>query len=152
MTEEELIKKFESENITLSPLYKRAAAYIIDEIVITFFIFFAFSDVLQTADAQNNEALFMAVQYLAPYIILMKIIYQAFFVWMYGATVGKIAMKIRIISIIDGQKPTMLFSFVRANTRIISEAIFFIGFLWALQNFKKQTWEDITARTLVINA
>jgi uncharacterized RDD family membrane protein YckC len=90
--------------------------------------------------------------YFTPYIVLMKVIYQAFFVWMYGATIGKIAMKIRIISTIDGQKPTMLSSFVRSNIRIISEAVFFVGFLWALKNFKKQTWEDIAAGTLVINA
>jgi uncharacterized RDD family membrane protein YckC len=150
MTEEELVRKFESENITLSPLYKRVVAFAIDEFIIACFILFAFSDMLQNAD--SPEALSALMYYLAPYIILMKIIYQAFFVWAYGATIGKMAIKIRIISTIDGQKPDMLSAFVRSNTRIISEVIFFVGFLWALQNFKKQTWEDIAARTLVVNA
>jgi uncharacterized RDD family membrane protein YckC len=152
MTEDELVKKFESEKITLSPLYKRIIAHMIDEFVIVCFVFFAFYDILRTANAQNPEALSMLIEYLAPYIILIKIIYQAFFVRLYGATVGKIAIKIRIISTIDGQNPNMFLSLVRANIRILSEAIFFIGFLWALNGFKRQTWEDIGAKTLVVNA
>ncbi|MDR1008082.1 MAG: RDD family protein [Campylobacteraceae bacterium] len=152
MTEHELIKKFESENITLSPLYKRAVAYIIDEVIITFFIFFAFNDALKTIDAGNFNEVSTLMYYLTPYIILMKVAYQTFFVWMYGATVGKMAVKIRVISIADVQKPNILFSLIRANIRLVSEALFFVGFLWALGNFKRQTWEDIAAKTLVVNA
>ncbi|MDR2100749.1 MAG: RDD family protein [Campylobacteraceae bacterium] len=152
MTEEELIRKFQIEKITLSPFYKRIIAYAIDDFIIACFIFFAFHNMLAAANAQNEEALSALIQYLAPYIILLKVIYQAFFVWIYGATIGKMAVKIRVISTIDGQNPNILLSLVRSNIRIISEAVFFIGFLWALKNFKKQTWEDIAAKTLVINA
>ncbi|MDR2080963.1 MAG: RDD family protein [Campylobacteraceae bacterium] len=151
MTEEELVEKFKSENITLSPLYKRVIAHMIDEFIVACFVFFAFYDILG-ANAQNSEALSVIIEYLAPYIVLMKIIYQTFFVRFYGATVGKIAVKIRVISTIDGQNPNVFLSLVRANMRILSEAVFFIGFLWALKNFKKQTWEDIGAKTLVVNA
>ncbi|MDR2790557.1 MAG: RDD family protein [Campylobacteraceae bacterium] len=151
MTEEELVEKFKSENITLSPLYKRVIAHAIDEFIIACFMFFAFYGMLEAASS-SEEALSALVEYLAPYIVLMKIIYQTFFVRLYGATVGKTLMKIRIISMIDGQNPNIFLSLIRANMRILSEAVFFIGFLWALNGFKKQTWEDIGARTLVVNA
>ncbi|MDR0666896.1 MAG: RDD family protein [Campylobacteraceae bacterium] len=152
MTEEELVRKFESEKITLSPLHKRVAAHVIDDIIITFFVFFAFNDTFQAINMSNFDEVSALTYYLSPYIILMKVAYQTFFVWMYGATVGKIAVKIRIVSITDGQNPNALFSLIRANMRLVSEAVFFIGFLWALGNFKKQTWEDIAAKTLVVNA
>ncbi|MDR0762428.1 MAG: RDD family protein [Campylobacteraceae bacterium] len=152
MTEKELVEKLESENITLASLYKRAAAHIIDDVIITFFVFFAFNDAFKTINMSSFEEISALMYYLSPYIILMKIAYQAFFVWMYGATAGKMAVKIRVISIINGQRPNILFSLIRANIRIISEAVFFIGFLWALNCFKRQTWEDIGAKTLVVNA
>ncbi|MDR1976009.1 MAG: RDD family protein [Campylobacteraceae bacterium] len=152
MTEDELAKKLESENITLSPLTKRFFAHIIDDVVIAFFAFFAFSDMFEAVAGQDISVSLSLTQTLMPYIIVMKVVYQAFFVWMYGATVGKMAMKIRIISLADGQKPNMLFSFTRSNMRIISETVLFLGFLWALKDTKKQTWEDIAARTLVVNA
>ncbi|MDR3177755.1 MAG: RDD family protein [Campylobacteraceae bacterium] len=152
MTEEELVKKFESENITLSSLHKRAAAHVIDDIIITFFIFFAFNNMFTAIDMSNLDEVSALTYHLTPYIVLMKIVYQAFFVWMYGATVGKMAMKIRVVSISNGQRPNILLSLIRANIRLVSEAIFFVGFLWAFGNFKRQTWEDIAAKTLVVNA
>ena len=61
-------------------------------------------------------------------------------------------MKIRVISTIDLDNPNILYSLNRALIRIVSESLFYIGFLWALTNPKRETWHDRVARTLVINA
>lgn len=150
MTNEELIEKFESENITLSSLQKRGFAYLIDEILIS--VLFAFIYLDQMPDTMSTEEMIGAINSLFSYVIVLKVIYQTFFVWMYGATLGKIAMKIRVISIDDLEKPSFILSLSRAAFRIISESIFYLGFIWAALNPKRETWHDKVASTLVVNA
>jgi len=150
MTNEELIEKFESENITLSSLQKRGFAYLIDEVLIS--VLFAFIYLDQMPDTMSTEEMIGAINSLFSYVIVLKVIYQTFFVWMYGATLGKIAMKIRVISIDDLEKPSFILSLSRAAFRIISESIFYLGFIWAALNPKRETWHDKVASTLVVNA
>jgi uncharacterized RDD family membrane protein YckC len=151
MTEEELVEKFESENITLSPLSKRAAAYVLDEVVVTILIFFAFSDAISAAGTEQ-ESMRLVMERLLPYIILLKIAYHAFFVYAYGATLGKKALKIRVISIHNAANPNFVTALTRSLVRVISETFFYIGFLWVFRDYKKQAWQDLSAKTLVVNA
>lgn len=150
MTNDELIEKFESENITLASLQKRGLAYLIDEILIS--VLFAVIYLDQIPDTMNTEEMIGAINGLFGYVIILKIIYQTYFVWMYGATLGKIAMKIRVISTADLENPSLILSLSRAAFRIISESIFYLGFIWAYLNPKRETWHDRVANTLVINA
>jgi uncharacterized RDD family membrane protein YckC len=150
MTNDELIEKFESENITLASLQKRGLAYLIDEILIS--VLFAVIYLDQIPDTMNTEEMIGAINGLFGYVIILKVIYQTYFVWMYGATLGKIAMKIRVISTADLENPSLILSLSRAAFRIISESIFYLGFIWAYLNPKRETWHDRVANTLVINA
>ncbi|MDR2342820.1 MAG: RDD family protein [Campylobacteraceae bacterium] len=150
MTEDELVEKFKSEKITLAPFSKRFVAYAIDDFVVAFLVFIAFAGTISEASS-SEENLQMVLEYLTPYFIIVKISYQMIFVYMYGATIGKIAVKIRVIYFYSGEKPNLYISLVRSVTRVISEAVLFIGFLWALKSDKRQTWQDVAAQTLVVN-
>ena len=150
MTNDELIEKFESENITLATLQKRGLAYMIDEILIS--VLFALIYFDQIPDNMTTEEMIDAINGLFGYVVVLKVMYQTYFVWMYGATLGKIAMKIRVISTDDLEKPSFLFSLSRAAFRIVSESIFYLGFVWAALNPKRETWHDRVANTLVVNA
>ncbi len=150
MTDEQIIESFERENITLASIKKRAFAYTIDEILISIlFMIIFFGKVPQDATYEQTLNLLNS---LFSYVILLKIIYQTFFVWYYGATPGKMMLKIRVISTIDLENPNIIYSLNRAIIRVISESLFYIGFLWALTNPKRETWHDKVAKTLVINA
>jgi len=150
MIDEEIIERFEREDITLASIKKRAFAYIIDEILISvLFMIIYFGQIPK--DASYEETIIL-LNGLFTYIILLKIIYQTFFVWAYGATPGKMLAKIRVISTVDLGNPNILYSLNRALIRIVSESLFYIGFLWALTNPKKETWHDKVAKTLVIDA
>lgn len=150
MTNEELIEKFERENITLATLSKRGFAYAIDEILISVLFVFIYID--HIPENTTTEEMIGIINGLFAYVVLLKVIYQTFFVWMYGATLGRIAMKIRVISTEDLEKPSFLLSLSRASFRIISESIFYLGFVWAALNPKRETWHDRVANTLVVNA
>ena len=150
MTNEELIEKFERENITLAPLGKRALAYLIDELLVSLLFIFIYMD--QIPPNATTEETITIINSLVLYVMVLKVIYQTFFVWMYGATLGRIAMKIRVISLSDLEKPSFLLSLSRASFRIISESLFYLGFAWAMLNPKRETWHDKVAHTLVVNA
>ena len=150
MTNEELIEKFERENITLAPLKKRALAYLIDEILVSLLFIFIYID--QIPENATTEETITIINSLVFYVMVLKVVYQTFFVWMYGATLGRIAMKIRVISLGDLENPSLLFALSRASFRIISESLFYLGFLWAVLNPKRETWHDKVSNTLVVNA
>jgi len=150
VTEDEIIEKFERENITLASFPKRFLAYFIDEILVSFLFVMIYIGSIE--DSQNVEETINMINGLVMYIVILKIIYQSFFVWMYGATLGKIFMKIRVVSINDLENPPLNYSINRAIVRILSESIFYIGFVWALMNPKRESWHDKVGRTLVVNA
>lgn len=83
--------------------------------------------------------------------LLLKVAYQTLFVYQYGATIGKIVMKIVIVDIDTLQKPGFSSALNRAVFRVISEMLFYLGFAWAFYNKRRQGWHDKTARTLVVD-
>ena len=150
MDSEKIIELLEHENITLSSINSRAWAYFVDEILVTFLFAFIYWDTFKLA--QTPEATMNLVNSLVSQVILLKVLYHAFFIWYSGATVGKMLFKIKVISIDDFEKPLLFKSILRSFVRIASETIFYLGFLWALFNPTKQTWHDYAAGTLVVNA
>jgi len=150
MTEFEVIEKFERENITLAPFPKRFLAYFIDEILVS--LLFVMIYIGSIEDSKNVEETINMINGLVIYIMILKVVYQTFFVWMYGATLGKIFMKIRVVSTNDLENPTVLYALNRAIVRIISESVFYIGFVWAFMSPKRETWHDKAGQTLVVNA
>jgi len=138
------------EGLVLADIKKRAMAFFIDEMLLSFLLVIAMSGSFSNAKTVE-EIIILTNNFLWEYL-LMKIAYQTFFVWQYGATLGKIAMKIRIIEIATLQNPTFAVAFNRAVFRIISEMLFYLGFLWGMMDPARQTWHDKTARTLVVNA
>jgi len=150
MTEQEIIEKFERENITLATFPKRLLAYLIDEVLVSFLFVMIYINSIEST--QNIEDTINMINDLVVYIMILKVIYQSFFVTIYGATVGKIFMKIKVISTNDLENPSFIYSFSRASVRILSESAFYLGFLWALMNPKRETWHDKAGQTLVVNA
>jgi uncharacterized RDD family membrane protein YckC len=70
----------------------------------------------------------------------------------YGASLGKIVMKIRVVELATLSNPGFLSAFNRSVFRVVSELVFYLGFVWAMLDPYRRGWHDRTARTLVINA
>jgi uncharacterized RDD family membrane protein YckC len=138
------------ENMALASILKRAIAFILDELLLSFLLILGLSDSFNEAKT-IEDIINLTNSFIMEYIAI-KIIYQAFFVMQYGATVGKLVMKIRVIEIKTLQNPNVISSLNRAVIRIFSESLFYLGFLWGMFDSSRQTWHDKTARTLVIDA
>lgn len=135
--------------MTLATIGKRATAFFIDELLLSFLLILALGD--SFFEAQTVEEMIILTNTFVLEYMVMKIFYQAFFVMQYGATLGKIVMKIRVIDIKTLQTPNVIVSLNRGVVRVISEIFFYLGFVWGMMDPAKQTWHDKTARTLVIN-
>ena len=147
---EEIEKILHREDITLASIKSRSMAFFIDEMLLSFLLIVAMWDSFSTAPTVE-DIIILTNNFILEYIF-MKIVYQAFFVMQYGATIGKLAMKIRVIDIQTLSNPNVVASLNRAIFRIISEMFFYLGFLWGMMDPARQTWHDKTARTLVVNA
>jgi uncharacterized RDD family membrane protein YckC len=85
-------------------------------------------------------------------IVIIKFIYQTFFVWYYGATIGKFVAKIKVIDFDHFGKVSLVNSALRSGGRIISEMVFYIGFIMAYYTDSRQTLHDKFGKTLVVDA
>ena len=146
---EEIQDILHREDISLATFKKRSLAFFIDEMLLSFLLIIALGD--SFFEAKTMEEIIILTNTFLLEFMAMKVFYQAFFVMQYGATLGKIAMKIRVIDIKTLQTPNVMISLNRAIVRVLSEMFFYFGFIWGLMDPSRQTWHDKTAKTLVVN-
>lgn len=140
------------EGLHKAQISKRAYAFLIDSIFLVILALVINYDLFTSLTPMSSEEDFLFVQTEILKIYLpMAFIYQWFFVALYGATLGKMVMKIRIIDLQTGDTPSVLVALNRSVVRIVSELVMNLGFLWAMLDPNKQGWHDKSARTLVID-
>jgi uncharacterized RDD family membrane protein YckC len=150
MKDSEILTQLKHENMQLASYNKRAIAFMLDDMIISSMFAIIFWDRFQSI--VEPEALILFVNSLFIYIITVKTIYQTLFIALYGQTLGKMVMKIRVINRDYFDQPNFLEAFQRAIIRALSEIVFYIGFIWANFNPLRQTWHDKMAKTLVVDA
>lgn len=70
-----------------------------------------------------------------------------------GQTLGKKALKIRVVRAESGEAPGYTKAFLREVVgKMVSAMVFGLGYLWMLWDGKKQTWHDKIAGTVVIKS
>ncbi len=139
-------------DLQLASMRSRALAFVIDDLLVTVIIMIIFWDNISAVSENLDAMMYLMKAELVVPLIFLKFIYQAFFIWYYGATVGKIVAKIRVIDTNSWQNVSLFSSMLRSAGRIFSEMFFYIGFLIGFFNDGKKTFHDITGRTLVVNA
>ncbi len=137
------------ENVIVASRLKRAVSAIMDEFLLSFLLLIALWESFSQLKT-TEEIIIFTNSFVLEYMVL-KVIYQTFFVMQYGATLGKIVMKIRVIEIQTLTNPNIIVSLNRAIFRVLSELLFYLGFLWAIIDPSRQAWHDKTAKTLVVD-
>ncbi len=88
-------------------------------------------------------------------VISLRIIYQTFFVWQYGMTIGKMLSHIRVVELNDESKsitkPTFKSAILRSTFRVVSDTILYLGYLVAHFSPLNQTLHDKLANTIVVD-
>lgn len=147
---EQLDTLLEREEIKLASLRQRAAAFGIDELLLSVLMMVILWDTM--AKAETLEAMILVTNSFLLEFMAIKIAYHTFFTMQYGASLGKIVMNIRVIELSTLSNPGFLCAFNRSVFRVVSEILFYLGFVWALLDPYRRSWHDRTARTLVVDA
>jgi uncharacterized RDD family membrane protein YckC len=138
------------EQIQLVPAKRRVVAFVIDDLVVSFLFIAIFWSELITLTTAEEINYFLTSNFLV--IVSIKITYQTIFIWQNGMTLGKYATKMRVVSQDYGEIPSFNSSLLRAVGRIVSETLFYIGFLMAFFNPMVQTFHDRLSKSVVIDA
>ena len=146
---DEVEHRLSSAGLELASMQKRAFAFFIDELILAFLFLIIIYD--QVTANSDPDALVALINSFTLEYLLLKIVYQTIFVYQYSATLGKIFMKIQVVDAVTMQRPIFGSALNRGVFRIISEMIFYLGFIWAFYSKNRQSWHDKTARTLVVN-
>ena len=128
---------------------KRVASFFIDDIIVSLFLIVIFFNQLSVIKDPSGYAPFLQENILA--FMLLRVIYQTVFVWQTGMTLGKIVTQIRVVDIDTVKSPSFIMSLLRSGFRIVSESIFYIGYIMAYFNPLVQTLHDKMARTIVVD-
>ena len=149
----------DSLSLSIASKQKRMAAFVIDDIVISilFIIIFysQFSDVFSNITVVDEAALESINLFIAENILVVfsiKVLYHTVLIWQNGMTLGKYLMKIKVIDLETGEIPNFQKAFLRASVRIVSELLFYLGFLMAFFTPLTQTLHDKLSNCVVVDA
>ena len=140
-----------SNNLELASVRSRTFAFVIDDFLVTFVMIAMYWNEI-VASSSDLGSMLMVMNSFVWQVLFLKFIYQTFFVWYYGATVGKILTKIRVIDYNHFGRVSIFTAIIRSAFRLVSEMFFYIGFIFAFFNDGRQTLHDKLGRTLVVNA
>ncbi len=81
--------------------------------------------------------------------LLLPLIYDVFFIGKYGATLGKMALKIKVVTA-DGAPVSYLRAFARYFAKVVSALPCMIGYLMAAFDEERRALHDRICNTRVI--
>ncbi|AZV46539.1 RDD family protein [Nautilia sp. PV-1] len=145
---EEIINRLEREGLKKASLTKRAIAMTIDDLLISLIIVFAFSS--QFAHAKSYEQVLMLTNELFGYIFVAYTLYHWIFIALYGKTIGKMIVKIRVVDVQTLDNPSWMRSFVRSVVRNFDEMFFYLGMAYAIVDPLNRAIHDIVGRCVAV--
>ncbi len=140
-----------SDELELASIQARIKAFVIDDILMTVLIIFVFWELFTKNNTTLEELLFIMNEFVYQ-IVFIKFVYHTFFIWYYGATLGKLFAKIKVIDNDNLGKVSFINAAFRSSARVVSEMLFYIGFILAFFNEGKRTFHDMLGRTVVVSA
>ena len=148
----------ESKTIPIANMQKRIFAFVIDDLIIAMFFMIIFYDQISQLFGNTTEidqaSLEQVNMFIAENILIIfaiKVLYHTILVWQNGMTIGKYIAKIKVIDLNSEYRPSFQQAFLRASVRLISEALFYVGFIMAFFSPLKQTMHDKFSYCVVVD-
>jgi len=142
------IERLQQEGLKPASIFKRAIAMTIDDFLVSFVIVIAFWPALQ--NLKTPEEAVIVMDKLFVYILIAYTIYHWIFVAVYGKTLGKMAVKIKVVDIETLDKPGHFRAFVRSVVRNFDEMFFYLGMAYAIVDPLNRAIHDIAGKAVVV--
>lgn len=151
---EKIQNLLERENLELANLGARFLAYLFDCFLVFFVcVLISWNDIALLFSEINTDSLSLVKKLLWQgfwlYVFLF-LCYEVLLVSLYGATLGKMIVKIRIISVEFVDKPSVLRTFCRTIFKCLGALFLYVGFIIAFDERFRRALHDIVPKTLVI--
>ena len=101
------------------------------------------------ADLANPTKISSVMIFIWLFLLVITLGYFTYFHGTTGRTPGKMLLGLQVVNE-DGTPVTFGIAFLRSVGYLVSGAIFYLGFIWAGFDKKKQSWHDKIAGTVVI--
>ncbi len=152
MDEEQILDMLERENLHLADKTLRSLAWLIDVVLLPFIFTLIHLDTLSQMSEVNSdyEAFRSFAMAYAWQVWILKISYDTLFVWYYGSSIGKILCKMRVVSVDLLDKPTFIYTLLRACGKYVGESLLFVTYVFGLGDKCARTLHDRFAKTLVV--
>lgn len=137
------------EEIQTAALWKRVVAHIIDDLLVGMVIIGLYWDKI-AQNTGNPEVVLDLISSSWLILYVVRIVYHWLFVRYYGATIGKIVVKIKVIEIGLLDNPNTQQALVRSLFRALSEFLMYLPFLYLLTNSLRLGLHDRVANTIVV--
>ncbi len=144
----DLASRLERENLKIASLSKRIIAMSIDDLLVSFLVVLAFSN--QFMSATSYEEVLKITNSLFGYIFVAYTLYHWIFVALYGTTLGKMAVKIRVVDIDTFDKPSFSKALLRSVVRNFDEMFFYLGMMYAFVDPFNRAIHDIVGRVVIV--
>ena len=151
----------ENSTLAIASMQKRISAFVIDDIVVSLFFMIIFYDQIMgllsgTAEAGEVPQVSMEMMnaFIAENLMIVlgiKVLYHTILIWQNGMTIGKYMVKIQVVSLHTGFRPSFQQAFLRASVRLLSESVFYLGFILAFFLPMRQTLHDKLSNCVVID-
>lgn len=133
-------------NVVYASFGKRFLALIIDTLILELISFVVSMFLGKTSS--NGFSLTGAPAY---FVYFLYDVFNIFLIVKFGKTLGKMAMKIKIVDVNTNNIPSIGNVILREVIgKFLSSIALSLGYLWMLWDPKKQTWHDKIAKTVVI--
>ena len=152
--DEKIQELLDRENLKLADTGSRALAWLLDNVLLSLIFTLIHLTTLQNlSDAQGNVDYMMLREFMLEngwQAYCLKIAYDTLFVWLYGASLGKMLFKVRIITLGLVDKPNFIESLLRSFGKFVGEGLFFITYFFAFGDEFRRTLHDRLVKTLAI--
>ena len=136
----------------IASIGKRMGAFMIDDIVVSILLFIIFYNQLMAINPEEPSELVRFLEMNGIYFLLLRFLYHLYFTWQSGQTLGKRVVKIRVVEQESGEIPSFQVATLRSGFRVVSESIFYLGYLLAYFTPMVQTLHDKISNTVVVDA
>jgi uncharacterized RDD family membrane protein YckC len=134
----------------IAPTGKRIVSFVIDDVAVASLFIAIFFE--QIALLKDPESVRVFLQLNLWVLVMLKILYHAFFVAYNGMTLGKYLVGLRVVSRESGELLSYSRALLRASVRIPDELFFYVGFLPAFFSPLQQTLHDQVSGCVVVHA
>lgn len=148
-TDEKIEELLYREGLVIAPLFHRLGSYFVDSI---FVILLGFFVCLLTSDLNSVEAQIFFIQKIFFSISCFSLLYEIFFVYFYGSSLGKMLFKLRVVSLKTLDTPIFKDVLRRSLLKAFEGSIGWILLIFVFDNKFFRALHDRFSKTIVVVA